>query len=156
MLKIYTDGSALNNGRAGNIGGFGYVVVDENDHVIDAYSSPRMKNTTNNAQELLAIWAAMKKYKNQPIEIYSDSYYALNSICIWMYNWAENDWKNTACKRIENYEIIRTIYNFMTAEKRQVEFYKVKGHNKEKYNEMADKLATGEISAESVLWKGDN
>jgi ribonuclease HI len=110
MLKAYTDGSALNNGLAGNIGGFGYVIVDEHDHIIDAFSSPRIKNTTNNAQELLAIWAVLKKYPDEELSIYSDSYYALNSICTWMYNWAKNDWKNTASRRIENYDIITTIY----------------------------------------------
>ncbi len=155
MLKAYTDGSALNNGLAGNIGGFGYVIVDEHDHIIDAFSSPRIKNTTNNAQELLAIWAVLKKYPDEELSIYSDSYYALNSICTWMYNWAKNDWKNTASRRIENYDIITTIYKFMTTKKPKVEFYKIKGHQGEKYNELADKLATGEIKPESILWEGD-
>lgn len=155
MLKAYTDGSALNNGLTGNVGGFGYVIIDENDQVIDAYSSPRIKNTTNNAQELLAIWAVLKKYGDKELNIYSDSYYALHSICTWMYTWAKNDWKNTACKRIENYEIIKTIYDFMEKKKPKVEFYKVRGHSGNKYNEIADKLATGELKPEAVLWKGD-
>lgn len=155
MLKAYTDGSAVYNKLAGNVGGFGYVIIDEHDHIVDAFSSPRIKNTTNNAQELLAIWAVLKKYPNEELSIYSDSYYALNSICTWMYTWAKNDWKNTACRKIENYDIIKTIYDFMTIKKPKVEFYKVKGHNGDKYNELADKLATGEIKPEAILWEGD-
>ena len=37
MLHIYTDGSTKGNGKKGSHGGFGIVIFDDNQHLIDAY-----------------------------------------------------------------------------------------------------------------------
>ena len=51
MLYIYTDGSARKHGA---IGGYGIVIFDNNNNLIDAYRGT-VENTTNNRMELSAI-----------------------------------------------------------------------------------------------------
>ena len=53
-MVIYVDGSCNGNGKAVNSGGFGVVVLDNNENIIYTYSE-RCENTTNNREELKAI-----------------------------------------------------------------------------------------------------
>ena len=46
-MIIYTDGSCLGNGKAVNSGGFGVVVLDNNENLIYTYNKVS-ENTTNN------------------------------------------------------------------------------------------------------------
>ena len=86
-ITIYTDGSCLANGKEINEGGFGVVVVDENENLLYTYKK-RNKNTTNNREELRAILYSFLNYgvrlsqegfstSNIPI-VYSDSAYCVN------------------------------------------------------------------------------
>ena len=58
MIKIYTDGSCLNN--PGN-GGWA-AIINENEKILKISGSK--KNTTNNKMELMAPIEALKKIKN--------------------------------------------------------------------------------------------
>ena len=75
-MIIYTDGSCIKN--PGGPGGFGVVVLDDNENLI-TYHSERYNNTTNNRMELSAILWAFLKYGvpaaegNNPPVVYSDS-----------------------------------------------------------------------------------
>ena len=99
-ITIYTDGSCLANGKEINEGGFGVVVVDENENLLYTYKK-RNKNTTNNREELRAILYSFLKYgvktdnmwigpNNTYIPVvYSDSAYCVNTFNNWMFNWAK-------------------------------------------------------------------
>ena len=68
MIKIYTDGSCLNN--PGN-GGWA-AIINDNGQILKISGSE--KNTTNNKMELMAPIKALKKIdKNDKIEIYTDA-----------------------------------------------------------------------------------
>ena len=68
-MIIYTDGSAKGNGKAINTGGWGYVVVSDDDEYITSVSGAE-NNTTNNRMELTAIISAVEKYgKSSPIPV---------------------------------------------------------------------------------------
>ena len=70
MIKIYTDGSCLNN--PGN-GGWA-AIININNEVKKISGS--VKDTTNNKMELMAPIKALQTIEeNQPIEIYTDSQY---------------------------------------------------------------------------------
>jgi len=70
MIKIYTDGSCLNN--PGN-GGWA-AIINQNGEVKEISGS--VKDTTNNKMELMAPIMALKQIKqNDQIEIYTDSQY---------------------------------------------------------------------------------
>ena len=142
MFEIYTDGSCKGNGKISNVGGFG-VVVTKDGEVVTTYSK-RSENTTNNREEIRAILYAMLLYgsKNNPPIVYSDSAYCVNTFNDWMFRWAKNNWIKSDKKTPENLDLIKEYYNWYQKGYR-IDLKKIKGHIGNKYNEMADKLATG-------------
>ena len=96
MLNIYIDGSATNNGKTNSKGGYGIVIFDNNQNLIDAYSE-YFDNVTNNQMELQAFLKTFElldtKYKNNKSTIYSDSAYCINILTSWIYKWSQNNWK---------------------------------------------------------------
>ena len=83
-MIFYVDGSCLRNGKEKNEGGFGVVILDNNNNFQNAYSK-RNFNTTNNREELRAILYVMLKYGHLGKEwgqtpiVYSDSAYCVNT-----------------------------------------------------------------------------
>jgi ribonuclease HI len=155
MLKIYCDGSTKIKNQKGvdNKGGFGYIVY-KNDKIIDAYSE-QVNNTTNNEMELTALINVIKKYGTEdPWDaptIYSDSRYATQSLTKWIYTWSSNNWKTSTRQPVENLELIKEGYKLLQSGKYNVNIEYCKGHNGIIGNELADKLAKGEITPEEVL-----
>ena len=152
MITIYVDGACSGNGKENSKGGFGVVIVDkDNDIVLKKYQE-FSKNTTNNREELKAIIYAMKNYgskewsKDIP-EVYSDSIYSVNTLNDWMFNWAKNNWIKSDKKTPENLDLIQEYYNLYQSGLR-INLKHIKGHNGNKYNELADDLATGKIKIE--------
>ena len=144
MRTYYTDGSATGNGTENSIGGFGIVEVDENDNILWEYQENNLKYETNNSMELTAILYALNHIEieeasfTKPI-IYSDSAYCVNLINDWMYSWERNGWKRPKNQEVKNLNLIKQIFEL--ADLAQIK--KVKGHSDNKWNEYADKLATG-------------
>lgn len=139
-MVYYTDGSAHPNPGPG---GFGVVIVDETtDEIIDTYAKSSQK-TTNNAEEMKAIIFAVcdAAKRGVPAIIYSDSAYAINTFTNWMFSWERNGWVKGDGKVPENLELVKAFFELN--KKYQITLNKVKGHVGDKYNEMADKLATG-------------
>ena len=155
-MIIYTDGSCLGNGKAVNSGGFGVVVLDNNENLVYTYNKVS-ENTTNNREELKAILYSFLKYGVKdngdfvqvPV-VYSDSAYCVNTFNEWMFNWARNGWINSAKKKPENLDLIIEYYNWYQKGYR-IDLRKVKGHAGHEWNELADQLATGKISAEEAM-----
>jgi len=155
-MIIYTDGSAQNNGKANSSGGFGVVVLDNNENLIYNYNK-REENVTNNQMEIKAILYAFLNYgvninNNSIVDIpivYSDSNYCVQTFNNWMFNWANNNWIKSDKKVPENLELIKAYYDWYQKGYR-IDLRKVKGHNGNKWNELADKLATGKINSEEL------
>lgn len=144
-MIIYTDGSAHPNPGPG---GFGVVVCDDENNILDIYSHHELE-TTNNIQELKAILYAMINYGVHedilPPIVYSDSNYAVKTFNEWMFNWEKNDWIKNDKKIPENLELIQAYYDLYKKGYR-IDLKKIKGHSGIKGNDLADKLATGKIS----------
>ena len=155
-IKIYCDGSTRiqNKKGADNIGGFGYVVFDENEDIIDAFSQS-VTNTTNNQMELFALYYAIARYGSKDTwncpEIYTDSQYALHCATDWGRNWMVNGWRTANNKPVENIEIIYAIQNLLSTGNFNVNLNYCKGHDGILGNELADKLAKGELTPKEVL-----
>ena len=157
-MIIYTDGSCCGNGKAVNSGGFGVIVVDNNEKLLFNYNK-RSENTTNNREEIKAILYSFLNYgvniynnSNFNIEIpivYSDSNYCVQTFNEWMFNWARNSWVKSDKKIPENLDLIQAYYDWYQKGYR-IDLRKVKGHAGNKWNELADQLATGKISPEEV------
>ena len=143
-MIAYTDGACQGNGKENARGGFGVVVLDDNEKVIEYYQHFE-EGTTNNRQEMKAIIWAMAKYgKRGPLTIYSDSAYSVNTFETWMYTWFKNDWKKSNKQKPENLDLVQAFYNLIQ-DGYKCKFELIRGHQGNKWNEMADKLATGSI-----------
>ena len=146
-MIIYTDGSCIKN--PGGPGGFGVVVLDDNENLI-TYHSERYDNTTNNRMELSAILWAFLKYGapatagNNPPVVYSDSAYCVNTLTSWMFNWEKNGWIKGDRNKPENLDLIKPFFHYWKRGYR-IDLRKVKGHAGNKWNTMADALATNKF-----------
>ena len=139
MITIYTDGACSGNPGPG---GWGAVIFDEENNQKNI--SGNDKNTTNNRMELLAAIMALKKIKsNSDVVIYTDSIYVKNGITEWMVKWEKNGWKNANKKPVKNKDLWLKLN--VLCKKSNVSWKWVKGHSTNKYNNLADELATRAI-----------
>ena len=137
---IYTDGACSGNPGPG---GWGAIIIDEKKNQINL--SGREKLTTNNRMELTAPIMALKKIKKSTeIIFYTDSTYLKNGITIWIENWKKNGWKNASKKPVKNKDLWVALDK--AAEKKLIFWKWVKAHAGNKFNELADKLATEAIN----------
>ncbi len=172
IYNIYTDGSVKRNGNNGSIGGYAFIVTDGYGCLVDAYAKTGIENTTNNRMELTAILAALFMYQKRMrtskdegahINLYSDSAYALNALFQWSISWANNDWKTASGQKVKNQDLIKNFYdkqwgvyqkNIQLNKRdswRNFIYNYVKGHEGNPGNELADKLATGELTPDKLV-----
>lgn len=144
MKIIYTDGSCSANGKNEAIGGFGVVVLDENENLLFTHREMAVA-TTNNRMELSAILWALGKYGlEEEIIIYSDSAYCVNTLNTWMYSWKRNGWLKSDNKTPENLDLLLH-FDKLFSLGYTMDLRKCKGHADNKWNILADKLATRRI-----------
>ena len=144
MIEIYTDGSCRGNGKETSSGGFGVAVIREGK--VEYMCTSATKDTTNNREELKAIIKALEltqsDYLKEQCVIYSDSAYCVNMCKEWIWSWHSRGWLRAGNKPIENLDLVKQIYNYLTIEFNNFDIIKVKGHNGNLGNEIADALAT--------------
>ena len=134
MIKIYTDGSCLEN--PGN-GGWAAIIFMNNEKII---ISGCKKNTTNNRMELMAAIEALKKIpKDQEVQMYTDSKYVKMGITEWIKKWSQNDWKTSSKQRVKNIELWKELNDI--SKKHKIEWHWVKAHAGNPNNEEVDELA---------------
>ena len=155
VIKIYTDGACSGNPGPG---GWGSVICLPTG--IKKISGGEL-NTTNNRMELMAVIKGIDEISNmifqegqniEKLEIISDSAYVVNSITKnWLEVWKSKNFKNSKCEDVKNIDLwLRMDEILQEAEfiGLQILFTKVKGHNGNYFNEMADELAKSEIKKE--------
>ena len=136
---IYTDGACSGNPGSG---GWGAVILDEEKN--ETNISGEEKSTTNNRMELMAPIMALRKIKkSSEVIIYTDSTYLKNGITTWIKNWEINGWMSKNKKPIKNKDLWVTLNKL--SEEQSIDWKWIKAHTGNKYNEIADKLATGAI-----------
>ena len=134
MIKIYTDGSCLEN--PGN-GGWAAIIIDDEKKMQIKGSK---KNTTNNQMELLAPIQALKKVpKGSKIEIFTDSKYVKSGITEWIHSWKKNGWKTANKQPVKNKELW-TELDLLTNEF-EIKWSWVKAHSTDKLNNEVDLIA---------------
>ena len=134
MIKIYTDGSCLEN--PGN-GGWAAIIIDDGKKTQIKGSK---KNTTNNQMELLAPIEALKKIpKGIKVEIFTDSKYVKSGITEWIHNWKKNGWKTANKQPVKNKELW-TELDYLT-DKFEIKWSWVKAHSADKLNNEVDLIA---------------
>ena len=134
MIKIYTDGSCLEN--PGNGGWAAIIIINEQKKII----SGNQKNTTNNRMELLAPIEALKTLEiNSEIEIITDSKYVKLGITEWINNWKKNGWKTANKKEVKNIELWKELDSLV--ENFNIKWSWVKGHSTDQLNNEVDLIA---------------
>lgn len=134
-LSIYTDGAS-----SGNPGPGGYAAV-----VVDGRRKREIAGgfrlTTNNRMELYAAIAALESLEgSQPVRIFSDSQYLVESLNQgWVQAWKAKGWRKTKKVRVLNTDLWQRLLGLI--EKRQVAFEWVEGHAGHPLNERANRLA---------------
>ena len=153
-MIIYTDGSAHPNPGPG---GFGVIVLDNDEKLLYNYNRQFKNKVTNNEMELKAILYSFLNYGiniNNPLYgfnnydipiVYSDSNYCVQTFNEWMFNWARNGWIKSDKNIPENLDLIQAYYDWYQKGYR-IDLRKVKGHAGNRGNELVDKLAKGEIN----------
>ena len=156
-IIVYTDGSAINNGKKNCYGGIG-IFFGDNDprNVSEKLTSVK---SSNNVAELTACLKAIEiiingNYNNNKIVICTDSEYLIKCINIWSYSWEKNNWQRNVKgknKPIKNLDIIKKIKSY--SDKYKIIFKHIRSHKMEPINKnsleyrdwygnnMADKLA---------------
>jgi ribonuclease HI len=136
IIKVYTDGSCINNGKEGSKGGIG-IFFGDND-VRNVSKQLKSDKITNNVAELSALNEALDILKDEKgkVVVYTDSKYVI--LCCTSYgekqsmkNWLDD---------IPNKELVRIVYDKLKCKDNIILEY-VRGHNNNYGNEMADKLA---------------
>ena len=136
---IYTDGACSGNPGPG---GWGAVIFDQDKKQNNI--SGNEKNTTNNRMELMAPIMALKKIKpKSEVTIFTDSTYVKNGITEWIKKWEKNGWKNANKKPVKNKDLWIKLNNLCS--KNKITWKWIKGHSINKFNNLADELATQAI-----------
>lgn len=137
-VTIYTDGACRGNGKEDTIGGFGIVLI-YNENIKEIKEA--FKNTTNNKMELMAVIKALSLLKEPcSVSLYSDSAYVVNAVnSSWIKGWQKNNWKNSKKEPVKNRELWEELIKLLSIHR--VTFIKVKGHSDNEYNNRCDKLA---------------
>ena len=134
MIKIYTDGSCLEN--PGN-GGWAAIIIDDGKKTQIKGSK---KNTTNNQMELLAPIEALKKIsKGSKVQIFTDSKYVKLGITEWIHNWKKNGWKTANKQPVKNKELWEEL-DLLTNEF-EISWNWVKAHSTDELNNKVDLIA---------------
>lgn len=148
---IFTDGSSRGNPGAG---GWGMIVMNEEGSEIFFEEHDSDGYTTNNRMELKAMICALGYAESHPQDqflIFSDSAYVVNSCNSWMRNWAANGWRNSKKQEVENVDLMKALWGYLSRDFFNAEIKQCKGHNGDLGNELADAAATGNWSKYRTL-----
>ena len=134
MIKIYTDGSCLEN--PGN-GGWAAIIIDDGKKT---HIKGNKKNTTNNQMELLAPIEALKEIpKGSKVQIFTDSKYVKLGITEWIYNWKKNGWKTSNKQEVKNKDLWAELD--ILANEFEISWNWVKAHSTDQLNNEVDLIA---------------
>lgn len=157
MIKIYVDGSSRGNPGKG---GSGVVILDTFRNELLYAWSQQEEYITNNQGELKALLHALQVtqdiYPDETCIIYSDSAYCVNMCNSWIHGWAINGWLNSKKQQVENYDLVRSIYKYISKSDSNFKIEKIPGHSGILGNELADALASNNLKKFKTILKENN
>ena len=130
-ITIYTDGAAKGNPGPGGYG----AILQSGPHYKEISQGFRL--TTNNRMELLSVIVCLEMLKQDGCEVmvYSDSKYVVDAVeKNWIGGWVKRGWKN-----VKNPDLWKRYLE--VAQRHNVRFKWIKGHNGHQMNERCDFLA---------------
>lgn len=147
-LEIYTDGAC--SGNPGK-GGWAYIILDKKGGAEVCRESGAEHSTTNNRMELSAVINALKKVRsvyageNLSVSVHTDSQYVQQGIGSWIINWKKNGWKTASKQPVKNRALWVELDELNAS--LSPEWFWVKGHAGNRYNEECDRLAVKAVAS---------
>ncbi|WP_160117487.1 RNase H family protein [Vibrio algivorus] len=139
--SIYCDGSAPNNQGSCTKGGYGVVIYDHQQNVLEEYGKTVSdKKVTNVKMEMMAFALGLHLSKAGDT-IFSDSKMVVDSYNKWLDGWKKQGWKKSDKKTPENLDLWLVI-DELKPQRKGVTVKHVKSHCGIVGNEHADRLAT--------------
>ncbi len=137
-VTIYTDGACSGNPGPG---GWAAVIIGGGAEAETAEISGGEVYTTNQRMELQAAIEGLRALPGPSrVRLYSDSAYLVNAFRLrWIPRWQVKGWRTAANKPVQNQDLWRALIELTS--KHRVEWFKVKGHSDDYYNERCDRLA---------------
>lgn len=133
-VLIYTDGACKGNPGRGGWGAW----LRSGEHEKELWGGE--PHTTNNRMELTAVIRALGALKRpSKVTIVSDSQYVRHGITTWIHAWKLRGWLTADRKPVKNEDLWRQLD--IEAQRHQVSWKWVRGHNGDPGNERADALA---------------
>lgn len=147
ILTFGTDGSCLRNPDGPT--GWAYICND------GTFTYGGRPSGTNQIGELMAILTVLRHHREGPLEIQSDSAYAIGCSSTWKAGWQRAGYVRKTGP-IANLDIIKEIHHLLDTRTAGVSFVKVKAHLRDEsvhpLNVRADELAgRGARAAQSAL-----
>lgn len=143
VVTVYTDGSCNNDVNARD-GGFGVVIRYKDDQGIihkKDYSEGQYSNTSSARMEIMAVIRALELIttrKTHKIIINSDNQYVVKTIMLgWYRKWISRGMDKKNMDLWRRFQVIFDLHGGRSF----IEVKWVRGHNGNKYNELADQLA---------------
>ncbi len=134
MIKIYTDGSCIENPGKG---GWAAIILNDGNKI---EIKGNKENATNNQMELLAPIQALKKIpKGSKVQIFTDSKYVKSGITEWIHNWKKNGWKTASKQDVKNKELWLELD--LLNNEFEINWNWVKAHSTDELNNEVDLLA---------------
>ena len=147
-VVIHTDGACVPNPGPGGWG----ALLRQGPHELELCGGDP-GTTTNNRMELTAPIRALEALKRTSVvHLYTDSTYVRNGIMKWVAGWSRNGWQTSAKQPVKNVDLWQQLQ--AACEQHRVEWFWVKGHAGDEFNERADRLAAkglGEARASGLL-----
>ena len=139
-VDIFTDGACKGNPGPG---GWGAILRMGSHEKEMSGSDPA---TTNNRMEMLAAIKGLNALTEScEVTLYTDSRYVIDGITKWVHGWRRNGWVNASKKPVRNAELWHDLVE--AAQRHDVTWQWVKGHNGHPENERVDRLASDAAEA---------
>jgi ribonuclease HI len=141
-VVIYADGACRGNPGPGGWGAW----LKSGAHEKEIFGGEKL--TTNNRMELTAVIQALASLQKRcTVTVYTDSSYVKDGITGWIHGWKARGWKTADKKPVKNVELWQRLDTLNASH--QVEWRWVRGVQRVKANERADRLANRGV--DSVL-----
>ena len=151
---IYTDGACSRNPGPG---AWAFVVLRDGEIYVSR--SGAEERTTNNRMELTAAIEALSFVKAdenlncEAIDFYTDSQYVQRGATEWMALWKERRWRNSDRMPVRNKDLWEKLDELTQG--MSIEWFWVRGHAGNEYNEMCDALTKEAVAALTGSLEGE-
>jgi ribonuclease HI len=134
-VDIFTDGACKGNPGPGGWG----VILRMGSHEKEMSGSE--PQTTNNRMEMTAVIRGLNALIEPcAVTLYTDSKYVIDGMTKWVLGWRRNGWVNASKQPVRNADLWHELIE--AAQRHEVGWQWVRGHNGHVENERADRLAS--------------